>query len=75
MVDQSNNVITHSKDDTFEYKGEKIPYTLKREIDFKKDELMLCIDYKLKEKLAKGTYTAEIYNEGILDGTASFELK
>jgi hypothetical protein len=75
LVDANNKVITHSTNDTFDFNGEKTPYTLKREIEFKKDELMLCIDYKLEQKLAKGTYKAEIYNEGILDGTASFELK
>jgi hypothetical protein len=37
--------------------------------------MMLCFDYKPTEKVAPGAYKAEIYNEGVLDGTTTFELK
>jgi hypothetical protein len=75
LLDSMGNVVAVNKNNTFEYKGAKMEYTEKKEIDFKGAELMLCVDYKSTQKLEKGTYKAELYNDGVLDGTASFELK
>lgn len=75
LLDSLGNVVAINKNNTFEYKGAKMEYTEKKEIDFKGAELMLCVDYKSTQKLAKGTYKAELYNDGVLDGTSTFELK
>ncbi len=75
LLDNAGNVLVNGKDNVFEYKGEKIPYSAKSEVNFIGREMMLCIDYKPAEKLQKGSYKAEIYNDGVLDGTSTFELK
>lgn len=75
LLDSVGNVVTANKNNTFEYKGIKMEYTEKKEIDFKGSEMMLCVDYKSTQKLEKGTYKAELYNDGVLDGASSFELK
>ncbi|MGB3948870.1 MAG: hypothetical protein WBM13_12865 [Bacteroidia bacterium] len=75
LLDGNGNVLLNSASNSFEYKGSKIEYSIKKEVDFKGVELMLCVDYKLEKKLEKGTYKAELYNDGVLDGTSSFELK
>lgn len=75
FIDANNNVLSASKDAVFDFNGQQIAYSLKQEIVYKKDELMLCIDFKRTQKLDKGTYKAEIYNEGVLDATTTFELK
>ncbi|MES2593223.1 MAG: hypothetical protein V4608_15175 [Bacteroidota bacterium] len=75
LLDANNNVLQTQKDNLFEYRGNKISYSVKEEINYKKAEMMLCVDFKLDAKLPKGNYKAEIYNEGVLDGTVPFELK
>jgi hypothetical protein len=75
IIDPNNNVLVNTKDNLFEYKGNQIPFSLKKEVEYRKEELMLCIDYKPEEKLQKGLYKAEIYNDGVLDLKGSFELK
>jgi hypothetical protein len=75
LVDANSHVLSSSKANTFEYKGEKIPYSVKEQINYKGAEMMLCVDFKPSEKLVKGAYKAEVYSEGVLDGTAAFELK
>lgn len=75
LLDSNGNVLTSSTSNKFDYKNSKIEYTIKKEINFKGVELMLCVDYNLAKKLEKGTYKAELYNDGVLDGTSSFELK
>ncbi|MCE9538781.1 MAG: hypothetical protein K8R85_06140 [Bacteroidetes bacterium] len=75
IIDPNNNVLGNPKDNLFEYKGNQLPFSLKKEVEYRKEELMLCIDYKPEEKLQKGLYKAEIYNDGVLDLKSSFELK
>lgn len=75
LLDAGNKVLQTTTDNVFEYRGNKIPYSVKEEINYKKAEMMLCVDFKLNAKLPKGNYKAEIYNEGVLDGTVPFELK
>lgn len=75
IIDPNNNVLVKTKDNLFDYKGNQIPFSLKKEVEYRKEEVMLCIDYKPEEKLQKGLYKAEIYNDGVLDLKGSFELK
>lgn len=75
LIDPNNHVLLKTKENLFEYRGNQIPFSLKEEVEYLKAEMMLCFDYKLEEKLQKGLYKAEIYNDGVLDGTGTFELK
>lgn len=75
IIDPNNAVLVNTKDNLFDYKGNQIPFSLKKEVEYRKEEVMLCIDYKPEEKLQKGLYKAEIYNDGVLDLKGAFELK
>lgn len=75
LIDPNNNVMVKAKENLFEYKRKQIPYSLTEEVEYKNQELMLCFDYKPDEKLIPGNYKAEIYNDGVLDGVGTFELK
>ncbi len=75
LIDPNNNVLVNTKENIFEYRGNQIPFSLKAEIEYKNEEMMLCLDYKVAEKLQKGIFITEIYNEGVLDGLEKFELK
>ena len=75
LIDPNNNVLVKTKEDLFEYKRKQIPYSLTEEVEYKNQELMLCFDYKPDEKLIPGNYKAEVYNDGVLDGVGTFELK
>ena len=75
FIDPNKNALVKATENIFEFKGGKIPFSLKETIDYKNEEMMLCFDYKVEGTLAKGVYKAEIYTDGILDGIESFELK
>lgn len=75
FIDPSKNALVKATENTFEYKGGQIPFSLKETVDYKNEEMMLCFDYKVDATLAKGIYKAEIYTDGILDGIKTFELK
>lgn len=75
FIDPNKNALVKATENTFEYKGGQIPFSLKETVDYKNEEMMLCFDYKVEATLAKGIYKAEIYTDGILDGIETFELK
>jgi len=75
ILDAKNNVLSNSKNKIFEYKGKQMPYSLKDEVDFANEEILRTLDFKVDKKITNGTYKVEIYNDGVLDGTATFELR
>ncbi len=75
LIDANNNVLVKAKEDVFEYKRKQIPFSLMEEVEYKNQEMMVCFDFKPDEKLQPGNYKAEIYNDGVLDGIGTFELK
>ena len=70
-------IITSSEYDLFDYQGNKIAYTAKREIEYKNKDTNVCIYWTNKndEKLLKGTYFADIFIDGENVGTTTFKLK
>jgi hypothetical protein len=56
--------------------GSSIPYSDKKEIDYKNESIDVSIFYDLKgEEATKGNYKVKIYCDGSLIGTDSFMLK
>jgi hypothetical protein len=69
-------VFASSQDNLFEFQGEQIVYTEKREIDYESKDIDVCIFYSVKEgEMIKGTYSADIFAEGNLIGSTTFVLK
>lgn len=60
---------------TFVYKGEKSLYTAKQNFDFKNSNEELIFYWDKSPAMTEGLYTANVYCEGILIGTTSFELR
>ncbi len=61
----------------FTYNNSDIPYSAKRTISYDKTAKKVCINYSFPEeaKIRKGRNKAEIYIDGYLVGSKSFEVK
>ncbi len=63
---------------TFEFNGEKLEYTTKKEIKYENAATDLCIFWTKKNKAEgamAGVYNVFIYSDGVEIGKTSFELK
>lgn len=59
----------------FEYEGESLVYSAKRELEYENMDIDMCIYWDVTEELIPGTYFVNLYAEGYEIGTASFALK
>ncbi len=71
------SIITSSEYNLFEYQGNKIAYTAKREIEYNNKDTNMCIYWTNEsgERLLKGTYYADIFIDGKNVGTTTFKLR
>jgi hypothetical protein len=71
-------VITASEADVFEFQGQKIVYSAKRQVDYDGKDVDLCIywDNNLQNnQLMVGDFTIDIFMDGNLIGTTKFTIK
>jgi len=68
-------VLKESEYDLFEFEGNEIAYTAKREVVYTGDKSDLCIYWKKSEELQPGLYYVDIFTEGKRIGTIAFSLK
>jgi predicted nucleic acid-binding Zn-ribbon protein len=68
-------VLKESEYDLFEYQGNQIAYTAKREVAYKGEKTDMCIYWKKSEELQEGLYYVDIFTEGKRIGTVAFNLK
>ena len=68
-------VLTESEYDLFDFEGNQIAYTAKREVQYKGDKTDMCIYWKKSEELMEGLYYVDIFTEGKRIGTVAFNLK
>ncbi len=64
-----SGVLTNKMDDT------QVRYSYTGSIDYNNDDAEACLDWTLAEKLPKGEYDIEIYNNGFMVGKGAFKLK
>ena len=50
-------------------------YTTSGSIDYQNEDTRGCISLSLSEKIIKGIYDVEIYNNGFMVGKGDFKLK
>lgn len=55
--------------------GAATRFTTSKEFNYNNKSTNLCIDWDIQTSLAKGNYTAEIYNKGYKVGSTTFLLK
>ncbi|MBK8519084.1 MAG: hypothetical protein IPL55_23205 [Saprospiraceae bacterium] len=66
---QGSGVLTNKLDNS------QVRYTTSGEITYKNEDTNACIDWTLTDKLIKGDYKIEMYNNGFLVGKGQFKLK
>lgn len=69
IEDQGSGVLTNKLDNS------QVRYTTSGEITYKNEDTNACIDWTLSDKLIKGEYKVEIYNNGFPVGKGAFKLK
>lgn len=68
-------ILAKAETDLFDFNGEKIVFSAKREVDYQNQDVDLCIYYDNKGDLVAGKYQATVYLDGNLVGTSEFTLK
>ena len=68
-------VLASTNNDFFEYEGDQIVYTARREVDYQNQDVDMCIYFHTLDELIPGTYTVDIFTDGNAIGTTSFYLK
>ena len=71
------SIISSSEYDLFDYQGNKIVYTDRREVEYNNKDTDVCVYWvnKSGEELIPGTYYADIFVGGKNIGTTTFQLK
>lgn len=64
-----SGVLTNKQDNS------QVRYTTSGDVNYKNEDTNACIDWTLPEKLIKGDYKLEMYNNGFMVGKGQFKLK
>jgi predicted RNase H-like nuclease (RuvC/YqgF family) len=67
--DNGSGVLTNKLDNT------QVRYTTSGDINYNNKDTNACVDWTLTQKLTKGNYNVEMYNNGYPVGKGSFTLK
>lgn len=68
-------VLAKAETDLFDFQGEKIVFSAKREVDYQNQDVEMCIYYDNKGELVAGKYQATVYLDGNQVGYSEFMLK
>jgi predicted nuclease with TOPRIM domain len=68
-------LLAKSTSDLFDFEGEKIVFSAKREVDYQNQDIELCIFYDNNGELGKGKYQVTVYLDGYMVGSSEFVLK
>ncbi len=69
VEDAGSGVLTNKLDNS------QVRYTTSGDVNYKNEDTNACIDWTLPEKLVKGDYKIEMYNNGFQVGKGQFKLK
>jgi len=69
VEDKGSGVLTNKLDNS------QVRYTTSGEIQYNNEDTNACIDWTLEDKLPKGNYNIEMFNNGFLVGKGAFVLK
>jgi hypothetical protein len=75
IMGPNKKVLSESTANVFQVNGVDKVYTLQKSFYFNNKQALISADYKTGEQLKDGEYTAEIYVDGKLSGTAANYLK
>lgn len=74
LINPLNQVMTLSPDNTLEFEGETIQYSLKRTINFQNSSQEVCMVWDQDERFEKGYYNIVVFSEGREVGYKLFQL-
>ncbi len=75
IIRPDDMVLTSAVTNLFEYKGEQIVYSAKRQVEYENKDVDMCIYWDNNDELIGGTYTVDIFSSGNLIGTTQFVLE
>ena len=58
----------------FEFEGSKVPYSIKRQVEYGGEATTLTMYWDIEEYLVEGSYRVEIFADGYIIGRFSFAL-
>jgi hypothetical protein len=68
-------VLPSGNGETFEFNGEQVIFSAKRQLEYDKKDIDMCIFWDKNADLIVGTYTVVLYAENYEIGSATFTLK
>ncbi len=68
-------VLPAGNGETFEFKGEQVIFSAKRQLEYESKDIDMCIFWDKNADLIPGAYTVVLYSEGYEVGSATFTLK
>ncbi|MBS4012688.1 MAG: hypothetical protein KGZ97_02850 [Bacteroidetes bacterium] len=75
IIDPGNKVLTAFPDDTFNYQGDELSFSVQRTVNFQNNAQDICMIYSQSNKFTKGYYNIVIFSEGYELGYKLMELK
>ncbi len=75
IIDPGNKVLTAFPDDTFNYQGDELSFSVQRTVNFQNNAQDICMIYSQNDKFTKGYYNIVIFSEGYELGYKLMELK
>ena len=70
-----NGVLTKNESDTFEYENRRLPYSIKKYVEYTGEEQAVTVYWNVEEYLYAGEYRVDIFAEATLIGQQSFVLE
>ncbi|MSQ79559.1 MAG: hypothetical protein EXR21_07785 [Flavobacteriaceae bacterium] len=75
VLGPDRSVISNNTNNTFNFDGDNLPYSEKKEVQYDNKDTDVCMNFKKSTAFAKGNYTMEIYEGGVIVGKSTFLLK
>lgn len=70
------NVIAGAQTDVFDFQGQQIAFSAKRQVEYDNKDIDICIFWdNTNKQLILGDYTIDIFTDGNLIGTTKFNIK
>ena len=69
-----NDVLTKSPSNTFPYENRELVYSIKKYIEYNGEEQTVTVYWDVEEYLYAGTYRVDIFTDGTLIGSQTFNL-
>lgn len=68
-------ILAKSNTDLFDFEGEKIVFSAKREVDYQNQDVDMCIFYDNNGELVAGSYSVSLFMDGFMIGHGEFVLR